>query len=275
MTKSKTASAQIISPGPHGYVEYEIDFETVLRNDLHRLVSEVPIASLTKEAINQIPEGAKGAYVLLLDGQPVYAGKTDVRHGFRDRLNRHVFTIQNRKHLDPSRIGFKAIRIMVFSNFDVEAILIDSMRKADETALIWNYSGFGSNDPGHNREGQEPSDFDVQYPINVDRELNIFKPGPHQLLPMLIQLKKHLPYYFRYETDLLPGKKRPVSHKKGHVDQRSAAPVVVDAGDTVRDLLSKTLRVLPEGWRVTLFPGRVILYKESVDYKYASETFTA
>ncbi|MBP1848265.1 hypothetical protein J2046_006556 [Rhizobium petrolearium] len=273
MARSKTASAQIIRPGPIGYVEYEIDIEAALRRDLPRLVSEISITPLTIEAINKLPEGAKGAYVLFLDEKPIYAGKTDVRHGFRDRLSRHFYTIRNRENLDPSRIGFKAIRIMVFSNFDVEAILIHEMRKADKKVLAWNYSGFGSNDPGHNREGQRPSKFDFEYPINIDRELGLFEPGPHQLLPMLIHLKENLPYYFRYETDLLPGKKKPEHYTKGHADQRSAAMVLVDAGDSVRNLLNKARKVLPEGWQVTLFPGRVILYKESTIYKHRSEAF--
>ncbi|MDF8359002.1 hypothetical protein [Ensifer adhaerens] len=275
MAKLRTASAQITSPGPQGYVEYEVDIETVLRSDLPRLVSKIPLAPLTAEAIGQLPEGAKGAYVLFMDGHPVYAGKTDVRHGFRDRLSRHAFTIQNRENLDPSRIGFKAIRILVFSNFDVEAILIDALTDADETALAWNYRGFGSNDPGQNREGQEPAEFDVEFPINIDRKLDLLEPGAYDLLTILVQLKQHVPFYFRYQTDHPPGKKRPVHFKKGHADQRSAAPVVVDAGDTLRVLLKKMLLALPAGWRVTHFPGRVILYKNDKIYDHALEAFTA
>jgi len=275
MTKLKTTSAKVTNLGTRGYAEYEIDIETILRDDLPRILATMPIAPLTREAIDEIPAGAKGAYVLFLDGHPVYAGKTDARHGFRDRLNRHAFTIQNRKNLEPQRIGFKAIRIMVFSNFDVEAILIKAMRKADKSALAWNDSGFGSNDPGHNREGQAPANFDVLYPVNIDRKLSLFAPGSYGLLPFLIQLKDHLPYGFRYQTDIPPGGTRPKSYKKGHIDHHSGGVVTVDANDTVRDLLKKVLRALPAGWRVTVFPGRVILYKDDTIYKNGPDTFTA
>ena len=276
VTESQTAAATIIDSELKGYVEYEIDIEKVLRNELPKVVAGIELAPLTAASVNAIPGGAKGAYVLFVDGYPVYAGKTDTRHGFRDRLNRHAFTIQNRKNLDPSTIAFKAIRILVFSNFDVEAILIDAMRKADKGALAWNDSGFGSNDPGHNREGQQPADFDVSYPINIDRQLHLVVAGSQAVLPLLIRLKQHLPYDLRYETDLKPGTDdKYVNYRKGHSDQRKAPEIEVAAGDTTRTLLSKIMAALPGGWRTTVFPGRVILYKEDKSYRYETESFTA
>ncbi|MDR6849444.1 hypothetical protein J2X47_003863 [Sphingomonas sp. BE270] len=276
VTESQTAAATIIDPEHKGYVEYEIDIEKVLRTELPEVIAAIDLAPLTAAAVNSIPEGAKGAYVLFVDGYPVYAGKTDTRHGFRDRLNRHAFTIQNRRNLDPSKIAFKAIRILVFSNFDVEAILIDAMRKADGKALAWNDSGFGSNDPGHNREGQQPADFDISYPINIDRPLHLVRPGRYLPLLLLIALKQHLPYDLRYETDLKPGTDdKYISYRKGHIDQRNAEIIEVTDDDTTRTLLIKIMKALPVGWRTTVFPGRVILYKEDRRYRYEMESFTA
>ncbi|HWK36014.1 hypothetical protein [Sphingomonas sp.] len=274
MTESQTPAANVIEAERLGYVEYEIDIERVLRTDLPGVLDRVPIAPLTPEAVNAIPAGAKGAYVLFENGHPVYAGKTDTRHGFRDRLGRHAFTIQHRQNLDPSTIGFKAIRILVFSNFDVEAILIDALRKADKSALRWNDSGFGSNDPGHNRERQEPAGFDVERPIDIDRSLGL-PSATHALLDLLIMLKDGLPFTLRYQTDQLPGKKRPEHYRTGHADQRAAAPVAVEESDTLRSILTKALAVLPAGWRVTVFPDRVILYAETEPYPYAREYIPA
>lgn len=274
MTESHTAAANVIEAERLGYVEYEIDIERVLRTDLPGVLDRVPIAPLTAEAVNAIPAGAKGAYVLFENGYPVYAGKTDTRHGFRDRLSRHAFTIQHRHKLDPSTIGFKAIRILVFSNFDVEAILIGALRKADKDALRWNDSGFGSNDPGHNRERQEPAGFDVERPIDIDRTLGIAA-GTYALLELLIMLKDGLPFILRYQTDQLPGKRRPEHYRTGHADQRGAAPVTIDETDTLRSVLTKALAVLPPGWRVTVFPDRVILYAETEVYPYAREYILA
>lgn len=268
----ETPAAQVLESPAKGYVEYEIDVEKVLREELPGVVQRTAIAPLTPEAIAAIPERAKGAYVLFEDGNPVYAGKTDTRHGFRSRLTRHCQTIQHRKDLDPSRIGFKAVRIMVFSNFDVEAILIKELRLQDPSALAWNFSGFGSNDPGHNREAQEPADFDKARPIDIDRPLEFLPSGaPIAALPLLLALKAGLPYVLRYETDL-DAKGKPARHTVGHAEQRDAPQIDLPSRPiTLREALKLLLAALPDDWRVTVFPDRVILYKESVPYRYAVE----
>ena len=268
---SQTPAATVIDAAPKGYVEYEIDIERVLRNDLPDVLDQVPVAPLTPASVLAVPAGAKGAYVLFENGHPVYAGKTDTRHGFRDRLTRHASTIQHRQALDPTTIGFKAIRILVFSNFDVEAILIDALRKADRTALLWNDSGFGSNDPGHNRETQEPADFDKDRPIDIDRPLTFLKPGVIGTFELLLALKSNLPYLFRYETDLDDGGKAK-RHTIGHADHRDAKPIEIQEGPTtMREALKLALATLPKEWRATIFPDRVILYREKVHYKFARE----
>lgn len=270
MTK-ETAVATVIEEAPRGYVEYEIDIERILRNDLPGVLDSIEIAPLTSTAVAMIPEKAKGAYVLFENGHPVYAGKTDTRHGFRARLARHASTIQHRHNLDPVTIGFKAIRILVFSNFDVEAILIGALRTADKTALLWNYTGFGSNDPGHNRETQEPAEFDKERPVNIDRPLPL-TPGDYGVLPLLIMLKNNLPYTFRYQTDLNE-KNKPVRYSVGHADFRAAPIITIPEADavTLRFLIERVLKALPSGWRATIFPDRVILYKEPTSYPYARE----
>ncbi len=267
----ETPAAHVAEPAPLGYIEYEIDVEKVLRGELPGVLETGRIAPLTLEAINAIPEWAKGAYVLYENGHPVYAGKTDTRHGFRARLTRHFQTVQHRKGLDPTALGFKAVRIMVFSNFDVEAILIDELRRIDPSALRWNTSGFGSNDPGHNRETQEPADFDKERPIDIDRPLPFLTPGVTGTFELLRQLKESLPYVFRYETDLSDNG-RPKRHTVGHVDQREAGSVEIKSESvTMRGALHLALEALPEGWRATVFPDRVILYRERVAYRYARE----
>ncbi|MFC5343562.1 hypothetical protein ACETK8_10020 [Brevundimonas staleyi] len=271
-----TPAAHVQDADLDGYVEYEIDVEKVLRQELPGVVDSAAIAPLTLDAIAALPAKAKGAYVLFEDGHPVYAGKTDTRHGFRSRLAKHHNTIQDRQGLDPARIGFKAVRIMVFSNFDVEAILIKALREKDPTALRWNFSGFGSNDPGHNREAQEPADFDKERPIDIDKL--IVSPLQGRLvgvLELLLSLKDQLPYTFRYETDA-GANGRPSHHRLGHADHREAAPIQLpDQPFTVRQAVQWALEVLPSGWRATIFPDRVILYREATPYPYAREHLTA
>ena len=267
----ETPAADVIDEGLVGYVEYEIDIEKVLRADLPGVLDGIPMAPLNSSAVRAIPEFAKGAYVIYENGHPVYAGKTDTRHGFRQRLDRHAYTVQHRQNLDPENLSFKAIRILVFSNFDVEAILIDELRKSDPTALKWNDSGFGSNDPGHRRETQDSADFDKERPIDIDRPITQFAPGDHALFPLFVALKASLPYTFRYQTDHGKG------YRIGHVDHREAPPlsIATDEVVTMRSILTKALAALPEGWRATVFPDRVILYKEPTQYTAAIETLTA
>lgn len=210
-----------------GYEEFEIDIEAILREQLPARFVKITPASLTLENVQNLPAAAKGAYVLLESGKYVYAGKTDARHGFRSRLERHAYSLKYRKNIDPNAIAFIAVRIMVFSNFDVETILIKQLRQANSSALAWNNSGFGSNDPGHRREHQEPAKFDVEHPVDVDRPLTFLKAGGHNVRDLLILLKRQLPYDFRYETDIVGKKKN--GHPKyakdtvGHQEQRAAS----------------------------------------------------
>jgi len=264
-----------------GYDEFELDLEHVLRQQLPgKFFGDV--AKLTEENIRKIPEKAKGAYVLYELGNdgwiPVYAGKTDARHGFRNRLGRHRDTIHHRKNLNEARIGFRAVRILVFSNFDVEAILIDEIQKKNEAYLLWNTSGFGSNDPGHNRETQEPADFDKEHPINIDEPLDWAKPGSHNVHELLVRLKDDLPYTLRYETDPVTGgsgkKKKYAKHTVGHAELRDIS-ITVPSGVSITTRLLLTLIVTQlrgKQWVATIFPDRVILYKSTTQYPFALET---
>src|SRR4051812_27375677 len=103
-------------------------------------------ATLLPENVGQLPE-AQGVYQLSLDGVVVYIGKTDADAGLKNRLTRHSYSIQQRSNLDPSHVTFKAVRVYVFTAMDLETQLIRHYGGAS-----WNSSGFGSNDPGRNRD---------------------------------------------------------------------------------------------------------------------------
>jgi hypothetical protein len=257
MTKPPEISAAVephAATGVQGYDEFEIDVEAILRDQLPRFFSAIDAAPLTGTNVAALPERAKGAYMLLFDGAPVYAGKTDTRHGFRDRLLRHSWTVQGRKGLDPARMAFKAVRIMVFSAFDVEAILITEMKKAEAQALPWNNSGFGSNDPGKNRDGQQPADFDQWYPVDIDFAVDGLPVGQVGLQELLRVVKGKLPYLIRNAP--LP-------------DDVHVSDVPTTA--TVREILNIAITALPPGWQVTVLHGRVIIYNENREYPYKLE----
>jgi hypothetical protein len=173
-------------------------------------------------------------------------------------------------------MSFKAVRIMVFSNFDVEAILIQEMRKLDVDHLAWNDSGFGSNDPGHRREGQRPAPFDAQHPIDIDRPLEgAISAGTYNLRDLLVETKDKLPFLLRYETDEKSRDGEDITYGKhtvGHADQRAVEVVIPHDAPTMREFMNIVIAALP-GWQATIFPGRVILYREQAMYQYATEYF--
>ena len=250
------AAVEPVSAKQPGYGEFEIDIEEVLRQTLPSAFIVVEPAPLNSRAVNDLPLGSKGAYLLFLDGKMVYAGKTDTRHGFQQRLGRHSFSVQHRVGLDPLKMTFKALRIMVFSAFDVEAILINEMRRLDADALTWNDSGFGSNDPGRKRDDGEPADFDKEFPVDIDRELEDMPAEEMTVAKVLKAAKAASPYLLRYGI--------PVAH--------AHTPVETPAKPwTMRLVIEAVMAVLPEEYQATVFHGRVILYREHRDYEFARE----
>lgn len=241
-----------------------------MRVELPKYFDALPMSPLTEENIQkELPDSAQGAYLLFLDDTLVYVGKTDAQAGFRSRLGRHLNNVRHRKNLDPDRVMFKAVRIFVFSNFDLEAMLIEEYTKHRGARPTWNYSGFGSNDPGRNREGQKPANFDLDYPVDIDREVSILSPGEHELMAVALALKSALPYLFRYETG-------DGTWRTGHADMRGKKIILPDGPLTTRTVLHLILDQLPadDGWRVTILPNRVILYpeEEGVSYKGQQES---
>jgi hypothetical protein len=231
-----------------------------MRGQLPSYFATLHAEPLTVANVVEIPDGAQGAYLLFLDDDLVYVGKTDAQAGFRNRLTRHSFNIQHRKGLDPTRVGFKAVRIFVFSTFDLETMLIEEYTRRDGLRPVWNFSGFGSNDPGRNREDQRPAQFDLDFPVDIDREIEVLPPGEHTLITLVLALKNHLPYLFRYEADGAG------AWREGHPDMRGKNVALLATPSTTRAHIQTILDVLPATWQATVLPNRVILYRETRAY---------
>lgn len=241
-----------------GYAEFELDIPEVMRTELPKYFDTLAAEPLIEANIAEIPQNAQGAYMLFLKDVLVYVGKTDAQAGFRNRLLRHSYNVQHRKNLNPADVGFKAIRIFVFSNFDLETMLIEEAEKKLGRPA-WNFSGFGSNDPGRNRENQEPAQFDIDYPVDIDRSIDFFGPGTYNLLDAILRLKEGLPYLFRYDTG---GR----NYRLGHPEM-GTGKVTIPVGEiTTRTVINEIVSNLPSDWQVTVLPNRVILYKENIVY---------
>ena len=245
-----------------GFIEFEFDLPEGLLTNLVRVFDSMDTAVLTQENVAQIAD-AQGVYQLRLDGQLVYIGKTDAAAGLRKRLERHARTIQHRLNLDATRVTFKAVRVFVFTAIDLETQLIRHYGKI--ASVAWNFSGFGSNDPGRERDttNVKPDGFDDQFPIDIDRSLDQFLPSPAKAAAVLAQLRNHLPYILRFE----PARPRT---RQPHPELAETDVSLPQPPHTARAIIKTVIATLPAGWQATAFPGRIIIYRENRDYPFGT-----
>ncbi len=121
-------------------------------------------------------------------------------------------------------------------------------------SLSWNNSGFGSNDPGRNRDGQRPANFDQEFPVNIDFVVPDFPKVPLTIPAALDALKQRIPYLLRH----------------GGLPADRAMPQVSGVA-TVRGLLNAAMGALPSGFQATVLHGRVVIYQEQRDYPFMLE----
>lgn len=238
------------------FVEFEFDLPEALLASLIKILDGLTTAPLTADSLADIPE-AQGVYQLYLDDKLSYIGKTDADAGLHKRLTRHARKVLYRKGLSASRVSFKAVRIFVFTAMDLEGDLI--RHYGGVKALAWNGSGFGSNDPGRERDTTRVDQFnyDAIFPIDVDREMAFAIDKDESVASALARLKDALPYTFRYQTD------RPRS-RQPHGDFLAATLPALSGPVSPRRAISHILGSLASEWQATALPGYIILYKESL-----------
>lgn len=250
-------------PSPANFKEFEFDLPTALLRDLIGLLDGMPTAPLHGTTAAAIPE-EQGVYQLFLNGKLVYVGKTDAEAGLRARLTRHAKKIQHRHDLDPAAVSFKAVRVFVFTAVDLETQLIEHY-KSKGTSPEWNLSGFGSNDPGRERDTTTLKDghFDMRYKIDIDRDcVELGKTGTMSVAALLDTLKGSIPYVVRFQ------RKAPRS-KQPHPELEDALVTVPSGTHSARSLLLLAQVALGPKWLITLLPGYIIVYRETASYIHA------
>lgn len=241
-----------------GFREFEFDLPDALLASMIRAFDGMEGARLSADNVRKIPE-AQGVYQLIAGDEIVYIGKTDSDAGLAKRLGRHSWTIQHRKNLKVSDVSFKALRVFVFTAMDLETQLIKHYKA--RSSVGWNNSGFGSNDPGRNRDKTrvKANSFDALYPIDLDEKVTLGLSGATSIVLALKALREALPYTLRYEEG-------------GAHEDFDGKTVTLPKGPTsTRKLLTAVVSALPKGWQATALAGRVILYKEKEDGYPASE----
>jgi hypothetical protein len=134
-----------------GYVELEFDLAGALLREVTQIFGTMTAADLTTANLVAVAEAA-GVYALYSKGTGdlLYIGKAEGSKGLHNRLTRHMRKITGRKFITPSDVQFKAIRLFVFAAMDLETTLINYY--GGTSKVPWNHSGFGSNDPGKERD---------------------------------------------------------------------------------------------------------------------------
>ncbi|MEJ0038640.1 MAG: GIY-YIG nuclease family protein [Gammaproteobacteria bacterium] len=266
-----------------GFEEFNVDLLGVLKRRLVHQLDRMQPEILTQQMAEFVPD-VQGVYQLFHKGELVYIGKTDAKRGLRNRLSRHAEKILHRPTLIDG-VRFKSIRVMVFNATDVETLLIKhyrhhspgKTRRSQDRSIPWNGGGFGSNDPGRERETTNiaPDGFDMQHPIDIDiahtwieadGHPDMFHEGDMSVAELLQALKHALPYTLRFETLRSPeGHALP---SRPHQDMVNARVRVPPAPQTVRSLMEAVVAALGPEWQATVFPSHVILYKEKWDYAH-------
>ena len=239
-----------------GYGELEFDLPAALLASVLASLEALDAAPLSAEATSRIPE-EQGVYQIFHDGQPVYIGKTDADAGLARRLLRHSRKILHRRNLDPSTVTFKALRIYVFTAMDIETDLIRAM--GGVRALAWNGSGFGSNDPGRERDTtkNKPANFDALYPADIDLPLDFEVALEGSVAAALAAIRARVPWNLRAQRQ---------SNGPPHPDLTGTIIRMEPGIRTARQTIEGIVRQLPAGWQATKLLGYVILYKEARDY---------
>ncbi|WP_159094732.1 GIY-YIG nuclease family protein [Stenotrophomonas sp. ESTM1D_MKCIP4_1] len=204
----------------------------------------------------------QGVYQLFYKGELAYIGKTDLEAGLRKRLLRHANKISSRKNIEKKDVKFLSLRVYVYSAMDLESSLIAYYKK-QKTPAFWNTSGFGSNDPGRQRDtsGVKESHFDSLYPIDLDWSVGEALIESKTIADALIILKKNTPYLIRFETNR---KKAP------HADLANCAAPQFNKNESVGSALLKISRSLGAKWQITALPGYVIVYREKREYAHGT-----
>lgn len=244
------------------FKDLEFDLPSALLAQLVDLFERMMPGPLTDEAVQGVPE-EHGIHQLFFNGELVYVGKTDADAGLRQRLLRHAKKIRSRRNLRQSQVTFKAVRVYVFTAMDLEDFLIKHYRGRG-VSLAWNLSGFGSNDPGRNRDKSvvKENHFDSLYPIDLDFEMRVVQPeDDRSVAEILRQLKDQLPYTIRYQN--AGGRS-----KQPHIDLVETRVRLRSEEDGVLNILRQAKAALGEQWQITALPGYVIIYKENERYPH-------
>jgi len=239
---------------------YVFDFLQTVSFQLKEMLEDLDETVLNDDTLAELVRyqreigSHQGVYVLHYDGKPKYVGKAN---NVADRLSQHLTKLSGRKGIARESIGYKSLLLdKSMSTAANEGLLIEMFLK--EHKDMWNGGGFGTKDPGKERDTTKPGKFDQAYPIIDDYaiELKTDEHGGLKLSALFATMKSQLPYVFRFEVPAVELDKTIILGSP----ERSA-----------RVLLQAAVTFLGEGWKGAIISYGMVLYKTTKQYPHGEE----
>ena len=237
---------------------YSFDFLNTISHQLKTFIDDLRLTPLTPRTLQEFStfqrenNSKQGVYLIHYEGSPVYLGKAD---DVADRLGNHYKKLLGRHNIEASKISYKAILLdRSMSTAANEEILIALFRTDYEG--MWNGKGFGSKDPGKERDTTKPGPFDEKYPINEQHMVD-FGSTSGSLEFYLKKAKSELPYHFRFE----------ISKQITRTTQIALPNAILPADKFLQIIINN----LGQGWKGVILSYGMIIYKTEHKYKYGKE----
>lgn len=235
--------------------EFHLSVTDALKSQLLSRLDGMGVEQLTPDNLQHVREHG-GVYRLFEGERLVYVGKSN--SDLRGRLTRHHWKLSGR--LPPGfadNIYFQCLYVTEdLTAVAPETMLITHYKSRDEAP--WNSNGFGSNDPGKERDRSavKKAHFDADHRINLDvtANLNVAKIKTSRQLAKAI--KANLPFNFRFAKDL----------------PALAISLRAPEARAARDWFALLARQLPTGWLILALPGYVICYPKTQIQEIPSAT---
>jgi hypothetical protein len=230
---------------PIGCKQFDLNLaKAVVEQMVAAFESLVPVA-LDSANTAALP-AAPGVYQLLHKHSLVYVGQA--ADTLQARLERHRTTLSGRRGIAIDDMQYRALVVnRNWSTLATEQALLSHY--GDSPA--WNNSGFGSNDPGRNRDqtAEKPGHFNVQFPINIDCPADPSVLNASHAHLVLARLKDTAPFIIRFDA--------------GATDALRGVKIRGGRGSSIAAVLTEIGQALGHQWQVSALPGRVLIYRES------------
>jgi predicted GIY-YIG superfamily endonuclease len=240
---------------------YDFNFLETVSAQLVETLDTLPASTLDSRMLSELSQfqrqerSRQGIYLLMHDEKPVYLGKAN---DLSNRLAGHLRKLQGRLHIDRGTLSFKAILLdRSMSTAANEELLIAAFSKTHRG--MWNGKGFGSKDPGKNRDRTEPSAFDRDHPII--RDFPVVLDNTETVLSLFVKLKNQLPFLFRHEK--LPKEIADIPLDLQQVDRQAEA--------VLRHAISK----FPSEWHGAILSYGIVVYAGLDAYWHTTNVFAS